>query len=183
MSIDYRMIFRGGRLDTSVEDVRTAVRWWREQAGRFQLDAGRTAMMGLSAGATLTMLAADALPSTAVHRLVCVFGAYDFAALEGRRAGLVRRLLLESDDPAEWTRRSPMEASSRVRQPVLLIHGTGDALVPVEHTRRLADRRQSLGLPVETCYVDAAPHAFFNEARFEGAAVEALDAAVAFLRR
>ena len=181
VTFDYRMIFRGGRLDESVGDVEDMVGFWHASSTRYGLDDDRVALMGLSAGAALAVLAASVLKRELVERLVCVFGVYDFAALEGRRAALLRRLLLETDERAEWRRRSPLEASDRVPQPMLLVHGTGDRLVPVEHTRTLHERRLERGLPVAARYVEGAPHGFFNDPRHAAAAAEALEATLHFL--
>ena len=181
MTFDYRMMFRGGRLGESVSDVATALRWWREQVARFELDPARVTLMGLSAGASLTMLTAAQLPPAALDRVVGVFGVYDFSALQGRRAGLMRRWLFQSDDPETWRQRSPLAVTDKVPHRVLLIHGTGDVMVPVEHSRRLAARRRALGLPVEDVYVAGAPHGFFNTARHQAAADEAVAATLRFL--
>ncbi|MCC6997458.1 MAG: alpha/beta hydrolase fold domain-containing protein [Deltaproteobacteria bacterium] len=181
MTFDYRMIFRGGRLGESVADVATALRWWREQAGRFELDPARVTLMGLSAGASLTMLTAAELPPATLDRVVGVFGVYDFSALQGRRAGLMRRWLFQSDDPETWRQRSPIAVTERVPHRVLLIHGTGDVMVPAQHSRRLAARRRELGLPVEDLYVAGAPHGFFNTARHQAAADQAVAATLRFL--
>jgi acetyl esterase/lipase len=181
MVFDYRMIFRGGRIAEIVDDVAAAMTWWREQAERFHLDPQRMAMMGLSAGATLMLLAASRLPVGAVQHLVSVFGVYDFTYLNGKLAGLMRRWLFQTTDLAVWQKWSPVEATTSDAD-VLLIHGDRDDMVPIGHAVRLAASRQSKGLPVTTVVIEGARHAFFNEERTLAHAEQAIAAAIRFLK-
>ncbi|NVB82640.1 MAG: alpha/beta hydrolase [Kofleriaceae bacterium] len=160
-AVDYRMIFRGGRLDEAVADVRDALAFWRAHAP----DASRIAMVGLSAGASIALLAADA----ALHRLVLCFGLYDMDHLQGPLASLLPRMLFATSDRAVWRERSPGAAHPAV--PTLLLHGDDDGLVPVEQARRLAAAREVLGLPTRLVVYPGAPHGFFNlEGSVAGAA-------------
>lgn len=178
--IDYRMIFRGGRLSDGVDDVVSAVHWWRAQAVRFDLDVEKVSILGLSAGAALTMLAAAALPGR-LFRVIPIFGAHDFSLVRGRRATALCRLLFNSSDRAVWKKRSPIEVAATVTTPVLIIHGTADQMVPVAHARALETQRRSAGLPVEALYIDGAPHGFFNAAKHAAAAETAVDRVLRFL--
>lgn len=182
MVFDYRMLFRGGRLVECVEDVCSAVSWWRARCSGYGADPERVALVGLSAGATLAALAAANIPDR-IDRAVGVFGLYDFTAMGGRPAEWMKRMLLRSSDRAIWQASSPLHTTSAYGRPLLLIHGTADSLVPVEHSVRLARRRAELGLPVETCLIDGAPHAFFNQPDTASAAERAMNAMVEFLGR
>lgn len=158
-AVDYRMIFRGGRLAEAVDDVRHAFDFWCERAPRLGLDAGAISMVGLSAGASISLLAASQIPSLA--RLACAFGLYEIDHLRGA-AGLLPRLLFRSTDRAAWVERSPRFAQQPVA-PTLLLHGTEDGLVPVEQAHQLAAHRTSLGLPTRLVVYPGAPHGFFNQ--------------------
>lgn len=160
-SLDYRMIFRGGRLEEALDDVRTALDFWRRGAASRDLDPGRISMIGLSAGGTLTMLAAGA-PDAGLHRVVSCFGLYELDHLTGPLATLMPRLLFRSWDRARWAERSPRMAPQPAA-PTLLLHGTADGLVPVEQARRLAAHREALGLPTTLSIYEGAPHGFFND--------------------
>jgi acetyl esterase/lipase len=159
-SADYRMIFRGGRLDESLDDAFTAFAFWREESQRRGWSDGRTSLVGLSAGGALAVLAASQC-DPAPHRLVGCFGLYDFDDLRGPLASLLPRVLLRTGDPAQWRARSPLEAPP-TPAPTLLLHGTDDGLVPVAQARALAARREALGLPTRLVELPGAPHAFFN---------------------
>jgi acetyl esterase/lipase len=158
-SIDYRLVFRGGRLAEAEEDGVAALRFWREECLRFGLDPSRISLVGLSAGATLAMLAASEEP--ALHRLVGVFGLYDIESFEGPLARVMPRLLSRSWDKARWRELSPL-SRRQSEAPTLLLHGTGDQLIDVSQAHRLLAHRESLGLPTRLVTYEGAPHAFFS---------------------
>ena len=160
-AIDYRMIFRGGRLDEAREDVGDALRFWSTQAPRLGLDPRAISLVGLSAGASLAMLAAGRAEAADLAGLVCCFGLYEVEHLRGPVIGLLPRLLFRSGDRAAWTARSP-HGAPQPHVPTLLLHGSDDGLVPVDQARRLAARREALGLPTRLVIYAGAPHAFFN---------------------
>jgi acetyl esterase len=176
-AIDYRMIFRGGRLDEALADVRTAFSFWRERVAQSDLDPARVSLVGLSAGATLAMLTAASLEPGAVHRLACGFGLYELDHLHGPLAGVVPRLLFRTADRDRWSARSP-RGSTQPSVPTLLLHGTADGLVPVEQSERLAAHRESLGLPTKLVVYTGAPHGFFNSRTFAGAGADEIIAHV-----
>lgn len=162
-SIDYRLAFRGGRLEEGVRDVLSALTFFRGRAAHLGLDTTRISLVGLSAGATLAMLAASRAEPGAVHRLVSVFGLYEFDHLRGPLARVIPRLVLGTNARSSWHARSPRGAS-QPSAPTLLLHGTADGLVPVAQARRLAAHRESLGLPTKLVVIEGAPHGFFNTA-------------------
>lgn len=177
-AIDYRMLFRGGRLDEARDDVRAALTYWHRRATRLGLAADRVAMLGLSAGGTFAMLAASR-EEGAVDRLVLGFGLYELDHLEGPLARVLPRLLFRSSDPEVWRARSPL-GEPQPRVPALLLHGTDDGLVPVAQAHRLAAHRRALGLETRLAVYEGAPHGFFN---FPSEATEAAIAeTLAFLR-
>lgn len=157
-AVDYRMIFRGGRLDEAVEDVCDALEFWCARAVQHGLDARAVSMVGLSAGASISMLVAAR--TERVARLVCCFGLYEMNHLRGP-AALLPRLLFRTADRAAWSERSPRYATQPCA-PTLLLHGTDDRLVPVGQARRLAAHRESLTLPTRLVVYPGAPHAFFT---------------------
>ncbi len=161
---EYRMVFRGGRLDEALSDVVTAIRWWLAAGERFGLDPDRVALSGLSAGATLSVLAADAMRDVRFSRVVPVFGVYDFSEMHGGVGRLIGPLFLRGHDPvsASPLHRAPLPG------PVTLMHGTADTLVPHGQAVALRDRWIEQGGDVELLSYEGLPHAFFNDARTEG---------------
>lgn len=189
VTIDYRLVGRGGALVEAVDDVVAAFRWWQLFGPQFGADPARMSLMGLSAGGTLALLAAAQLSehdddlgtgeAAGPHRVVDVFGVTDFAALRGNRAALMRRLVLAGGDPHDH---SPVNQQAPLRQPMLIVHGTSDALVPHAHAEALAAARAHQGLPTELRLIAGAPHGFFNTADTTAAADAALAEIIPFLR-
>lgn len=56
----------------------------------------------------------------------------------------------------------PIEVITRIRAPVLFIHGDADKQVLPHHSRRMADERQSAGLPTEVWMIPGGEHGFDN---------------------
>ena len=158
-AIDYRMILRGGRLTEARQDVADGLRWWRGQVVARGLDPEGIFVMGLSAGGTLALLTAAAEPDLA--GVVGVFGLYDLSRLAGPLASLLPRLLLHTSDRSRWAATSPV-AGPHFPGPLLLIHGTRDALVPYSQMGQLAAARERRGLCTETAGFEGEPHGFFN---------------------
>lgn len=160
-AIDYRMIFRGGRLDEASADVGEALVWWRARATARGLDPRAISVIGLSAGGCLAMLAAGQPGAAWLHRVAGCFGLYDVDHLQGPIAERLPRMLFRSADRAAWRARVPA-AAPPPPAPVLLLHGEADGLVPVDQARRLAARRAALGLATRLVVYPGAPHGFFN---------------------
>ena len=181
-TIDYRKIGRGGRLDEGIEDVVAAVRWWTTAGpAEYGVRPGRISMLGVSAGATLCLLAAEELGEDVVGDIVSVFGLYDFNGPAGPLGLGLRRLVVRSGKPEDWTARSPVERTANI--PLTMLHGTHDELVPVEQAHRLHAGRIAAGLPTTLHLYEGARHAFFNFEQIDpspeamGHVIEALRAA------
>lgn len=157
---EYRMVFRGGRIGEAVDDVARKVGWWFDQHDEYGLDPEAVSLMGLSAGATLMLLAADKHRERRFRKLVSVFGVYDFEGMSGGVGGLIKPLLLEGRDPKTV---SPLHIDP-LPWPVALLHGTDDQLVPHAQAERFRTIREEAGHPVELRSYDGQPHAFFNDA-------------------
>ena len=157
-AIDYRLIFRGGDLAKALEDVLAALVWWEKQAQSYKLDTNRIHLCGISAGATLSCLAAAKSQASFLQSLVCFFGLYDFSALRGPLAKLFERTLVEN---ADWTKHAPMQ-QELAPIPTLLLHGDADTLVHDEQAQALAARRQSQNLQTELKIYKDQPHGFMN---------------------
>lgn len=172
---EYRMVFRGGRLDEAVDDTTCAIKWWLESADRFGLDRAGVSLAGLSAGATLMMLAADNLKEVGFRRLLAVFGVYDFTEMHGGIGKLIRPLFLREHVPRSV---SPLHREPHP-SPVTLFHGTADTLVPHSQAVALKERWNAQGGRVDLVSYEGLPHAFFNDARSEACRAATKDLLVA----
>lgn len=201
VSISYRLA-PAHRFPAPLDDVRHGLRHVRASAGELGIDPDRIAVLGLSAGAHLVMLAhlardvaalAPAIPaalrdvSEDVRGVMAHYGPYDLS----RRAALppdldmVGALLGPRGDDPEWVRlASPLHhaAAASAPVPVLLVHGTRDALVSYRESERLHRALQEAGRTSELLLLDDAPHAFQMDWR--GRANQQANAAMdAFLAR
>jgi acetyl esterase/lipase len=194
IAISYRLA-PAHRFPASLDDVRRGLRWVRAHADALGIDAGRLALLGLSAGAHLVMLAhlAGTIPELApdlpadlrdvpetVRAVVAHYGPYD---LGRRRSEMVDGLLgPRVEDPA-WTRlASPIAHAAGATAPVLLIHGTADQLVSWRESERMHAALLDAGKTSELLLLDGAPHAF--QVNWRGEANQRANAAMdAFLDR
>jgi dipeptidyl aminopeptidase/acylaminoacyl peptidase len=57
---------------------------------------------------------------------------------------------------------SPVTYVDKDSAPILLLHGTKDALVPMAQSELLLEKYQKAGAPAELVKIPDAPHAFWN---------------------
>lgn len=199
VSLSYRLAPQH-RFPAQLDDVRRGLRWVRAHAAELHVDPQRLALMGMSAGAHLAMLAhvAHGIPALAVElpaelrdvpedvrAVVLEYGPFDLAR---------RKPLPDGSDPIaeflgpriadpEWVRAaSPHYHPELARAPVLLVHGTGDTVVSHRQSQRMHEALLAAGRSSELLLLDGAPHAFQLEWRGP-ANRRALEVADAFLAR
>ena len=181
-----------------LQDVKTAIRFLRKEAGRFGLDPERAAIWGTSSGGSAALLAGltgddpqfrtgeHAGFSDAVQAVIDCFGPADVPEMYRRTAGSGRgpnwEKLLGSE-PALREQRlrliSPLSylESCAGLPPFLLLHGDKDDLVPWEQSRLMAQKLDGLGADVTFITVNGGTH----EGIFWGQAV--YDEIAGFLKR
>jgi len=194
VSISYRLA-PASRFPAPLDDVRHGLRWVRAHAGELGIDPERIALLGVSAGAHLAVLAhlardmaglAPDLPgplrevSESVRCVIAHYGPYDIGR---RRSDMVDALMGERVEDAEWTRlASPLAHAARATTPILLVHGTADQLVSWRESERMHAALQEAGKASELLLLDGAPHAF--QVDWRGQANQRANAAMdAFLDR
>lgn len=183
-----------------VRHAKCALRWLRGEARRFGLDPERVGVTGGSAGGNLAGLVAttggeplfeptcDVHPesSTGVDMAFPFYGIYDFLTLQELRIDLSNRAddymgVTEPTDE-DWLVVSPIHYVDADDPPMLLINGTGDALVPWQQAVQMGEALDAVGVDNEVLIVEGGEHgfdAFFGspESRI------ALDAVDAFVDR
>ena len=148
---DYRKVPEV-RFPAFIEDGAQAIRWTRENVGKFGGDPDRIALAGHSAGAhTAVTLALDprwleaaAVAPDAVKAAVGLSGPYDFYPFDKKRSIDAMAQWPEPRDtqPIEWARASA--------PPMLLITSSEDTVVRPYNTENLAAKLRGVGAPVET---------------------------------
>jgi acetyl esterase/lipase len=169
IAISYRLA-PAHRFPAPLDDVRRGLRHVRANAAALGVDPDRLALLGLSAGAHLSMLAhlsngIDALkpvglPDVSEHvRAVMVhYGPYD---LGRRKSEMVDTLIGPRVEDTAWVRlASPLYHAEHATAPVLLIHGNADQLVSWRESSRMHDALTAASKPSELLVLEGAPHAF-----------------------
>lgn len=177
-SINYQLAKKDSRFTNNLkqvwpgnlQDCKTAVRYLRKHADQYQIDAKHIGAIGGSAGGHLVAMLAvtgddpDLEPqepyagfSSRIQAVVPMYGAHDLIALAKSRKMIVsftdaeKKLSHEASAVSHITPDDP---------PFLILHGTKDALVPVEQSELLAAALKQGKIPVELLIIEGAPHSF-----------------------
>jgi acetyl esterase/lipase len=147
-----------------VIDVKASVRWLREHAKEYKIDAEHIGAMGFSAGGHLSLMlgltdANDGLegdvsekaPSSRVQAVVNYFGPTDLAAADipADSKPLVGDFIggLAVDKPEAAKKGSPLTYVTKDDPPILTYDGTKDPLVPHTQALKLSDAQTAAGVP------------------------------------
>ena len=160
----------------NLDDCRQAVRFLVEHADEFELDPDAIGLIGGSAGGHLAALLAltsrpsgnDASPAGAVQAAVCLYPVgdilhwYQQASRELLSIHAVELMLggTPQQAPEAYAAFSPIEHAHPGSPPLLIAHGTADAVIPVTHSEHFQRRLQELGATSQLIIVPDAPHSF-----------------------
>jgi acetyl esterase/lipase len=184
-TIDYRHALEA-TFPAQLHDAKAAVRYLRRFADTLGIDTGRVGVAGESAGghlAALVGLTGDRTDlegthgvvgeSSAVDAVVDWYGPADLALQlqtsrqQARPANLPPELLTPPEENLVGGRdldalaaASPITYLTAGAPPFLLIHGTGDNVVPYAHSERLAEALTAAGVPVRLVPIEGADHIF-----------------------
>jgi acetyl esterase/lipase len=178
----------------AVQDVKTAVRWLRANAGKYHIDPDRIGSLGDSAGGHLAQFLGvtgdvhdfdgNQYPefSSRVQCVINYYGPEDFTKSYGKSvdAAKVLPMFLGGDVEHERKRHilaSPLYWVTPDAALTLLIHGTDDKYVNYEQATWMYDRLKAAEVDVKLLTLQGAGHGFQGEdaARAEKAAMEFLD--------
>lgn len=179
-SVSYRFAPKN-KFPAQIEDAKTAVRFLRANAKKFNIDRDKFAALGFSAGGHLALLLGLADKSAGLEgtdhpdessRVQCVvsyFGPTDlslYAATPGlEEAFMVPWLGKECvTDAAVYKKASPIEYVSKDDPPVRMIHGTADLVVPVIHSERLLKKLTDAGVTADLITVKGEGHGWIGKA-------------------
>ena len=130
---------RLGALCDAVEDCRAALEWIREQAQVYGVDPTRIAIGGGSAGGMIGVS-------------LCALEAQD--AARHNRPGICALADLWGSPRIDLVL-SPLDERF---PPTVIVHGTGDEVVPFERSQKLAETLGQLGVHHLLCALPDAPH-------------------------
>jgi acetyl esterase/lipase len=171
MSINYKLRRKTGDVTwpQALYDAKAAVRWLRKNAERLQIDPERIGVIGCSAGGNLATMLALTQPqdgfdlpepngrvSSAVSCAVDFYGAVDLMNYHDMKMFNKTR----AEAPELYTKASPVTYVRKDAPPILLVHGTADAVVPVTQSQTLDAALTKVGAQHELVIVPDAPHTF-----------------------
>ena len=166
---------------SQIEDVKSAIRWLRENSGKYQIDPTRIGAIGSSAGGHLSLLlgvtdashsleGSDARKgvSSRVQAVVNFYGPTDLSSLYAAspKAGKLAATLLGGPPEGrelDYKQASPISYVSADDSPVLTVHGRRDKLVPVEQALRFDKAMQKFGVTHTLMIIEEAGHGFEKE--------------------
>lgn len=180
------------KFPAQIDDARTAVRFLRANAKKYNVNPKKIAAGGFSAGGHLSLLLGLAdknsfedkeYPdeSSKVQCVVDFFGPTDLS-LYAASEGLVDAYMVPwlgkacKTDASIFKKASPIEYVTKDDPPVLIIHGTADIIVPIIHSERLVKKLEDTGVKVEMMPVKGEGHGW-GEPEF----TKTKDAALKFL--
>lgn len=160
MNIDHRFAPEY-QFPAQLHDLQVAMRWFRDNAGKYRVDRERIGAWGFSSGAHLvSMLGVVSGKESPLNEPwggeelepgAVVAGGLpsDFDKFEGGRR--LRQLVGVSYEEAPEAHRnaSPIHHVHPGAPPFFLFHGSWDALVPIAHAEDFAEALRDDGVPVE----------------------------------
>lgn len=179
LSIDYR-VAPHHTWPSHITDVKTAIAWARANVDKFGGDRNFVTIAGTSAGGHLAALAGltandpelqSELPEgsdTSVDAVVGIYGRYDWedrsTAERARFVDFLERVVVKrkiAKHPDIYRKASPIARVHAEAPPFLVVHGTGDSVIPVAQARSFVDRLRTVSHSV-VGYVElpGAGHAF-----------------------
>jgi alpha-L-fucosidase 2 len=161
-SIDYRLVSDPLQFGVAIADVEAAIRFVKAHAAEYRIDPDRIALIGESAGGQLAAMAAFDAPVKAV---VAIYTPTDLVSLlksseliPAQIRNSLKGTPLEGMLVARLAQLSPIEHVRPGMAPFLMIHGTADPLVPLEQSKAMCSRMQSVGVSCDLFRVPGGGH-------------------------
>jgi len=178
-TIDYRKL-PDYKFPDAIVDCKTAVRFLRANAEKYRIDKKHIGALGYSAGAYLACMLGVAgtdagfegteYPdeSSKVQAVVSYFAPTDLA-LYGNDNSAENSTFVPllgaryKDNPKIYAKASPITYVTKKAPPFLLLHGTKDWIVPIEHSRVMRSKLKGAGVPAELIEVEGEAHGWGAE--------------------
>lgn len=179
-SVDYRLA-PAARYPAPIADVRAALAFLRERAGRYGYDGTRIGVWGESAGGLLALLAGLTVPG--VRAIVGWYPITDILALpaftDAASLAEVPEIALFDASPKAVpdlaAEASPITHVTELAPPTLLVHGDADPEVPLSQSLRFRERMEQAGVDVTLRVVPDAGHCFAGYRDIPGLIKEAVE--------
>lgn len=174
VSASYRLA-PANKWPAPLEDAKTAIRFLKANAKKYDIDPGKVGVFGFSAGGHIAALLGtvdkDAgfegslYPgqTSTVNCVVDYFGPTDMT-LYAESAGLEKSFMVPflgakfADKPDVYKQASPINYVSKDDPPFLIMHGTADLIVPIIHSERFLDKLKAADVPARLVSVKGKGH-------------------------
>jgi acetyl esterase/lipase len=176
-----------------LDDVQTAVRYLRANAKKYNIDPNRIGAGGASAGGQLALMLglrdtrdkSTKLYPTFPSRVSAVFDMFGPTDIDGfpKQADMLFPVVLgKTRDKAaqEIIDASPILFVDKKSAPVFIYQGLADPLVNPKQSQDLEAKYKSLGLTVESVYLEGVKHEFLQD---NPKCVAAVQKAIVFLKK
>jgi dipeptidyl aminopeptidase/acylaminoacyl peptidase len=154
---DFEMAAIEGWGKAMQDDLEDAAKWLQQHAN---VDASKMCIAGASYGGYAALMAAVKHGET-FQCAASFAGVSDIELIVSKaryftNKEIVRKQFGEDSDQLEAV--SPVNFAKNINIPILLIHGTDDKIVPVEHSRDMADELQDYDKDVKYLEIEGANH-------------------------
>lgn len=170
-TVSYRLA-PANKWPAMIDDVQSAIRYFREHAKEYNIDPNRIGAIGVSAGGHLSLLAgsmetrdsgvARTAPSSRVKVVINIFGPTDLANdFPAALANYMSQQVLGKpfSEAADLIKQfSPVTHITSKSAPTFTIHGDADTLVPVMQAKRLKEALDRAGVKNDLVIVAGMGH-------------------------
>lgn len=162
-SINYRLAPQY-KFPAATDDVERAIRYVRENAKKYKVDASRIALIGESAGGHLvSYVGARNRPEARVAAVVSLYGIHDFVSRAVKMGGQPSEAQsdflgvehTDADTVSILVKASPVVFVRKEMPPFLLIHGKNDEEVPYDQSVEMCEKMKKVGAHCDLLTVDA----------------------------
>lgn len=195
IAVEYRTLTSTLNLPENILDCQDAIRFVRKVSSGYGFDSENIGLWGTSAGGHLALLAATTDPTVEVAYVVTYYTPVTLPALMETQSLLddeVVESLFGATDVKESIEAlliqadyfSPITHVEAIDFPLLMVHGTADMIVPVEHTKMMAEAMvlSSKEHFCNTLFIEDAGHGFLKEGKStEEDRDEIIEATVTFI--
>jgi acetyl esterase/lipase len=165
--IEYTMPSEG-MASVAVDDALSAVRWVRNHAAEYHIDARRIGVAGGSLGG-YAAASLGVMPQRLVKAVAAFNPSVDIVRLATESQSSTIQNIWEmyfgvrySENPKLWADSSPINHVTKDSAPFLFLHGDADPAVPYSGSVDMAERLRAAGVPGELFTAPGAKHGFFN---------------------
>jgi acetyl esterase/lipase len=179
VSLNYRLVPQGGTFPFQVEDVKSAVRYIRGNAAKYQIDTTKIGVIGGSSGGYLVNMmglcdssagfdnSGDYLnQSSRVQAVVDLFGVTDIVMqddtgrIEGHNGPVSSFIGNTSQFQEIAVRATPLNYVSMDDPPFLIMHGDKDTDVIPKQSEMLYNKLVEAGVPATLVWIKNGGHSF-----------------------